>query len=139
MRVLGIGDTNDLASMYLRLQEEGHEVRIFASEPAGREALAHALTFTDDWRDELPWVREAADGVILFEGADQGEIQDDLRRQGYRVIGGSQFGDALEKDRASAWRCFALLASPAAGCIRFTTSRARVLSCELALVDMSTK
>ncbi|HMA19324.1 MAG TPA: phosphoribosylglycinamide synthetase C domain-containing protein [Gemmatimonadaceae bacterium] len=97
MRFLGIGKGNDLADMYLRLQQRGHEVRVFVGDPHARDIFRGMLTFTDDWERDLTWAR---DGILIFEGIGWGETQDALRRQGYRVIGGSALGDRLETDRA---------------------------------------
>ena len=100
MRFLGIGDTVDLGDMYLRLQAAGHEVRVYAADAEGNDVMRGMLRFTDDWQGELDWVREAGvDGAILFETASRGEVQDDLRRDGFNVIGGSALGDRLENDR----------------------------------------
>jgi len=100
MRFLGIGENNDLGSLYRRLLAAGHEVRVFASEPDAAGVLAGLVPRTADWRADLPWIRDAGrDGVILFEGVDHGLTQDRLRREGYRVIGGSSLGDRLENDR----------------------------------------
>ena len=58
------------------------------------------LHFTADWKDELEWIRSAGnDGIIVFETASDGILQDKLRLQGYNVIGGSALGDRLESDR----------------------------------------
>jgi phosphoribosylamine--glycine ligase len=100
VRFLGIGETNDLGDMYLRLKEEGHEVRVFMSYEDSAGVMEGMLDFTDDWRRELAWIREAGDaGVILFESASDGETQDSLRREGFNVIGGSGLGDRLEHER----------------------------------------
>ncbi len=96
-----MGETNDLGDMYLRLMSRGHQVRVCMSDPASEGVMQGMLPFTDDWRDELEWVRNAGnEGVILFEGASDGNTQDELRAEGYNVIGGSALGDRLEGDRA---------------------------------------
>ncbi len=100
MRFLGIGETNDLGDMYLRLLQEGHEVRVFMSDDDSAGVMEGMLEFTDNWEKELDWIREAgADGIIVFETATRGEIQDRLRAEGFNVIGGSALGDRLESER----------------------------------------
>ena len=104
MRVLGITETCDLGSLYLRLLGDGHEVRISVSEPLAQGTMAGLVPRVDDWRAELDWIREAGrDGVLVFEAVGFGALQDQLRRQGFNVIGGSAFGDRLENDRAFAF------------------------------------
>ena len=105
MRFLGIGDTCDLGSLYIRLAAEGHEVRVAISEPLCHGTLAGMIPRTENWRDDLGWIRAAGeDGIILFEGVTDGAgaHQDALRAEGYHVIGGCAFGDRLENDRAYA-------------------------------------
>ena len=103
MRILGITETCDLGSLYLRLIGEGHEVRVTVSEPLAAGTMAGMVPHAENWRDELGWVREAGrDGLILFEATGFGALQDELRRDGYNVIGGSAFGDRLENDRGFA-------------------------------------
>ena len=100
MRILGIGARVDLADLYLSLMREGHEVRVHASDPAW--AAVGMVEPVADWREALPWVGRGAsnDGLILFEKVGQGAVQDALRADGFRVIGGSALGDRLEYDRA---------------------------------------
>jgi len=97
LRFLGIGKGNDLADIYLRLQQRGHEVRVYVGDPEARDIFRGMLTYTDDWERELGWAR---DGILLFEGIGWGATQDRLRREGFRVVGGSALGDRLETDRA---------------------------------------
>lgn len=100
MRFLGIGEYCDLGALYHRLAAAGHEVRVYIEFPQALDVHGGILQLTPDWRAELPWIREAGhDGIVLFESAVKGELQDQLRRDGYQVIGGSAYGDRLECDR----------------------------------------
>ena len=98
MRILGIGVRIDLGSLYAALAREGHEVRVHASDPGFASTFDGLVERVGDWRAALPWV--GRDGVVLFEKVGQGAVQDALRAEGYRVVGGSALGDRLEYDRA---------------------------------------
>jgi phosphoribosylamine--glycine ligase len=101
VRFLGVGETNDLGDMYLRLIAAGHEVRVHMSDEKSGDVMQGMIDFVPEWRSSLHWVREAgSDGIILFETASCGEVQDELRRQGFNVVGGSAFGDRLETERS---------------------------------------
>jgi phosphoribosylamine---glycine ligase len=101
MRFLGIGEYCDLGAMYLRMVEAGHEVRVYVENPDYHDVYKGMLNFTHQWKEELDWVKEAGtDGIILFESASKGHLQDQLREEGFQVIGGSTFGDRLEADRS---------------------------------------
>ena len=103
MRILGVTETCDLGSLYLRLLAEGHNVRVSISEPLAAGTMAGLVPRTEDWRAELEWVRSAgSEGLVLFEAVGFGGLQDQLRQQGFNVIGGSALGDRLESDRAYA-------------------------------------
>ncbi len=102
MRFLGVTETCDLGSLYMRLISEGHEVKVFVGEEAAGGTMAGLVPKAGDWRSELDWV--GSDGIILFEAVSEGygALQDRLRAEGHRVVGGSAFGDRLENDRAYA-------------------------------------
>lgn len=110
MRILGIGTSCDLGAMYLRLRDAGHEVRVYSDDFAESGTMAGLLEHVPDWRAQLGWVRDAGrDGVIVFETTEHGREQDELRGDGFQVIGGSAEGDRLENDRAYAQRVLAEL------------------------------
>ena len=122
MRFLGIGDSCDLGALYHRLIEAGHEVRVSIADPLARGTLAGIVEQTPDWRGELAWIRAAGeDGVILFENVAEarGALQDDLRADGFQVIGGSAYGDRLENDRVYAQSVLAEVGLPTAGMREF--------------------
>jgi phosphoribosylamine---glycine ligase len=100
MRVLGVGDSNDLGDLYLRLLRRGHEVRVCVEDPGCHGVLAGLVPRVARWEDELGWVRAAAEGLVVFEDVRHGPAQDELRREGFQVVGGSALGDRLENDRA---------------------------------------
>src|ERR1700677_4100057 len=99
MRFLGIGKDGSLGDMYLSLLRAGHEVRTYIDDPKWRGILRGFIHVTGNWKSELDWVRQE-NGIVIFERADQGALQDQLRRDGFYVIGGSAFGDRLENDRS---------------------------------------
>ena len=128
MRFLGVTETCDLGALYLRLQAEGHEVRIARVGAAGerhprRPRPARRRLAGGARLDPRP---PGATGVILFEACRKGfgALQDELRRDGFNVIGGSAFGDRLENDRAFAQACSPSSAFRRAMSGNFRTARA---------------
>jgi phosphoribosylamine---glycine ligase len=97
MRFLAIGEDASLGDMYLRLAAAGHEVKIFIGASECQDTLKGLIARSEDWRRDLDWV--GRNGILIFETADMGETQDRLRRDGFRVIGGSAQGDRMENDR----------------------------------------
>src|SRR4029079_9377557 len=115
MRFLGIGDSNDLLALYLQLERQGHEVRVHVRDPDAADVGEGLVNRVDDWRAALPWIRDAGqDGVLLFETATDGQLQDSLRAGGYQVIGGSAAGDRLEAGPEARERTPATLGLPTA-------------------------
>ncbi len=120
MRVLAVTPRAYLGDIFLSLLREGHEVRVAATDPPDQHACIGLLPFVPDWRAQLSWV--GRDGIIVFEGVRRGAEQDALRREGYRVVGGSALGDRLETDRAYGQSVLASLGLPVAQANRFETA-----------------
>ena len=112
MRILAIGPRIYLGDIYLSLMRDGHEVRVFAFDPPEQRAFGGMISTVENWREQLGWV--GPDGIILFEGVGRGTLQDQLRAEGYRVVGGSALGDRLEIDRAYGQAVLAGLGLPIA-------------------------
>lgn len=98
MRVLFVSQELIANELVPLLELEGHEVKLFIQEVALRDCCVGFVTLVDDWEAELEWV--GRDGLIIFDDIGFGERQDELRKEGYRVVGGSTLGDRLETDRA---------------------------------------
>ncbi len=96
-RVLFISGELIAGDVALRLQDEGCQVKLFVDHPEQKQCLAGFVERVDDWHKELGWVGK--EGLIVFDDVGYGEIQDSLRKEGYRVFGGSAGGDRLEQDR----------------------------------------
>ncbi len=120
LRILAISPRVYLGDIYLSLLREGHEVRVAALDPPERRAYAGLIEPVADWRAELPWV--GRDGLIMVEGVAAGALQDQLRAQGYRVVGGSALGDRLETDRAYGQAVLAEMGLPMASSRAFATA-----------------
>lgn len=124
MRVLGITETCDLGSLYLRLLGEGHDVKVTVSEPLAQDTMAGLVPRSADWRREIGWLRGGSgDHLIIFEAVGFGDLQDQLRSEGFNVVGGSEFGDRLESDRSFAFDILKREGLKAAAVSEFATAR----------------
>lgn len=97
MNVLVVSLDLSGADLAYRLKNEGHQVRFFVEEKSQKCNYRGMLDKTDDWKKELGWVSK--DGLIIFDSIGYGKEQDNLRKMGYSVIGGCEFGDKLEHNR----------------------------------------
>ena len=101
MRIIIISKDGDALDLALRLKEEGNDVKIaICDRDFRRVGDGFGIRKITDWRKELSWVGK--DGLIVFDQTGFGNIQDELRKAGYLVVGGSEGGDLLEFDRCHA-------------------------------------
>ena len=105
MRVLIISKDGDTLDLALRLRDEGHEITFSIQDRAFRKVgNGFGLRKSSNWRAAVSWV--GRDGLILFDQTGWGREQDELRKEGYSVVGGSEGGDRLELDRCHAQKIF---------------------------------
>lgn len=97
MRVLFVSGEMIAGDLAYRLKQEGCDVKLFIEDESRKDCFENMVEKTDDWKKELDWVGK--DGLIVFDDVGYGKEQDDLRKEGYLVVGGSEGGDKLEKDR----------------------------------------
>lgn len=97
MRVLFVSGEMIAGNLAYRLKQEGCDVKLFIKDESRKDCFENMVEKTDDWRKELNWVGK--DGLIVFDDVGYGKEQDNLRKEGYLVVGGSEIGDKLEKDR----------------------------------------
>ncbi len=108
MRILFISSSNVIAAnLAMLMKDEGHEVKLFIDDEDRKENFENLVDKTEDWRKELKWVGKGKDSLIVFDDIGYGKIQDQLRKDGYSVFGGSEMADKLEEDRQYAQEIFA--------------------------------
>ena len=83
------GDGNFLA---YRLKREGHRVKVFIHDKKARH-VGKGLIDVDST------FRPAKGDVVIFDMVKYGKLADQVKAAGYKVIGGSRFGDMHELDR----------------------------------------
>lgn len=97
MNILFISKDLSGADLCYRLKKEGHNVCLFVEDKDQAYNFEGLVDKTKNWKKELKWVGK--NGMIVFDSTGYGRIQDDLRKEGYSVVGGSYYGDKLEHDR----------------------------------------
>ncbi len=89
--VSNIGCGTNIAYM---LKKEGNDVKMFIQESSESDLLDNVVEKVDDWESEKSWA-----DIIIFDDTFFGFRQNELRQQGFKVIGGSYLGDQIELDR----------------------------------------
>ena len=99
MKFFIISEGGDGAGLALKLQEEGHEVRIWIRDDEASSNCKGLITCDDGFEID-------AETVILADCTGSGIICDSYREAGHLVLGGSAEADKLESDRAYSTQVF---------------------------------
>jgi phosphoribosylamine---glycine ligase len=78
-----------------KISLEGHNIKYFIKDPSEKEVYDGFFPKTEKWKDEIDWA-----DIIIFDDVKWGHEASELRKKGKLVIGGSQYTDKLENDRA---------------------------------------
>lgn len=88
---------------WLRVKDEGHEVRAYVPDRGTsfvhRETGKGLIPRASSLPELIAW-GSAAPTVFVFDCTEEGSTAEALRRRGHLVIGGGEFCDKLEMDRA---------------------------------------
>lgn len=77
-----------------KIQNEGHEVKIYIKNPDDSDVYEGFLERVPDWKATVDWA-----DIIVFDDVGFGTQADNLRKNGKLVVGGSAYTDRLEEDR----------------------------------------
>ncbi|MBF0459629.1 MAG: hypothetical protein HQK99_17210 [Nitrospirae bacterium] len=97
MNILFVSKELIAADLSYQLKKEGCNVKLFIETNDDKDCFNGMVNKTEDWTKELKWVGK--NGLIVFDDVGYGEIKDNLRKEGYLVVGSSGDGDSLELDR----------------------------------------
>ncbi|NTW27129.1 MAG: hypothetical protein HGA36_02295 [Candidatus Moranbacteria bacterium] len=106
------------ADLAHRFKKEGHDVRLFIEDKDQKNNYDGIVAKVSDWKNELAWVGK--NGLIVFDSCGYGKEQDDLRREGFSVVGGCELGDKLEHDRQYGQKIFSVCGIPIVDSQSFT-------------------
>lgn len=94
MKILLISSYGESAALAFRLTQDGHEVKMFVKDPQGEDIGKGFYERIIDWPGELDWAE-----LVVFDDTHNSKEAEWLRKQGYPVIGGTEYTDKLENDR----------------------------------------
>jgi phosphoribosylamine---glycine ligase len=75
--------------------KEGEDVRFWIKDPEEKEIADGFVPKSEDWKADVGW----ADVVVFDDVLGMGEMAQEVRKAGIKVVGGSPYTDKLEDDR----------------------------------------
>lgn len=97
MKILFVSGELTGSGLCQKLIREGNEVRLYIHKLDWKNCFDGFCEKVDVWEDHLSWVGK--EGIIIFDDVIFGKEQDQLRAEGYTVVGSSSGGDELENNR----------------------------------------
>lgn len=75
---------------------EGHQVKYYIKEEYAKDIGDGFVEKVDSWEENIDW----ADVIVFDDVLGHGKMAQQLREKGHKVIGGTEYTDMLEDDRA---------------------------------------
>ena len=104
MNILFISKDGLAIDLARQMVSEGCDVKLYIKDKDKRRVFENIVPKVNSWKRELKWVGK--EGLIVFDDMGFGKDQDELRKKGYAVVGGSLGGDKIELDREHAHKVF---------------------------------
>lgn len=96
MKTLFISKEGDSSALWWKMQQDGEKVSAYIKEPWARKVMSGIVPHVESLSEGLS---EKPD-TIVFDGNGMGDVAEKLRKDGYKVFGGSSLADKLEYDRS---------------------------------------
>lgn len=96
MKTLFISKEGDSSALWWKMQNEGSQVWAWIKEPWARRVMQGIVPTVSTLEEGL----SKRPDTIVFDGNGMGEIAEKLRKDGFKVFGGSKLADKLEYDRS---------------------------------------
>jgi phosphoribosylamine--glycine ligase len=124
MKILVISNEFAGASLCFRFAREAHQVCVLIEDDSLSSVLDGIVQKVKSLEAGLEWLGK--DGLVVIDCVGYGQLQDDLRADGYAVVGGSAGGDRLEEDRPFCQRVMAEYGIPTLPTIHFPDAKTAI-------------
>lgn len=96
MKILIHSSSGDIGGLAYMMKKEGASVDLFVKDSFARKVMDGLVPHVETMEEGL----KKKPDFVLFDVNGDGKLADKIRKDGFKVIGGSSFADKLEFDRA---------------------------------------
>lgn len=101
MKILFLSWWGAAIPLAIHCQENGHKVKFFIDDKDSKEVGNGFVPKVDDYEKHIDWC-----DYVITDSTHLGKVNDEIRKKGKPVLGGSKMTDALEEDRGLGQRLF---------------------------------
>lgn len=104
MKILFLSAKGDSFPLGCEMKKQGHEVKFHTKSEDDRDAGTGFVDLVEDYKPHVDWA-----DLIITDDTIWGKVNEDLRKKGKIVIGGTRITDELEEDRQAGQDMFEAL------------------------------